>query len=36
MMLAKTMLSIKSFRQGGVWYWAYKDITERGKKHDAE
>lgn len=36
MMLAKTMLSIKSFRQGGVWYWAYKDKSERGKKHDAE
>ena len=36
MMLAKTMLGIRSFRQGGVWYWAYKDKSERGKKHDAE
>lgn len=36
MMLAKTMLGIKSFRQGGVWYWAYKDKTERGRTHDAE
>lgn len=36
LMLAKTMLNIGSFRQGGVWYWAYKDKTERGKNHDAE
>lgn len=36
MMLTKTMLGIKSFRQGGVWYWAYKDKAERGKAHDAE
>ena len=35
MMLAKTMLSIKSFRQGGVWYWAYKEKTEKEKNHDA-
>ena len=25
MMLAKTILGIGSFRQGGVWYWTYKD-----------
>ena len=36
MMLAKTMLSIKSFRQGGVWYWTYKDKTDTGRNHNAE
>ena len=25
LMLAKTILGIGSFRQGGVWYWTYKD-----------
>ena len=25
LMLAKTILGIGSFRQGGVWYWTYKE-----------
>lgn len=33
MMLAKNMLGIKSFRRGGVWYFAYKD---KGRVQDAE
>jgi hypothetical protein len=36
LMLSKTMLGIKSFRQGGVWYWAYKDKTDKGSRHNAE
>lgn len=36
LMLAKAVLNIGSFRQGGVWYWAYKDKSERGINHDAE
>ncbi len=36
LMLSKTLLGIRSFRQGGVWYWAYKDRTDRGSNRDAE
>ena len=30
MTLAKTALGIRSVRQGGVWYWAYKNEIDRG------
>ncbi len=30
LLLAKSMLNIGSFRQGGVWYWTYKDRRDRG------
>lgn len=35
MLLAKNMLSIGSYRQGGVWYWAYKD-KNKGRIQNAE